>query len=259
MVALYAVLGILGGLLLIFFLNSIYIGYRFAFGPFKKLGSKKPGNRPQYDLDKVKPLADSPLKGKSICFLGSSVTYGAASGGVAFPDYLAKRDGIISLKEAVSGTTLADIDDTSYIARLKKIDVNQKFDLFICQLSTNDANKKLPIGEKGTTDTKTVRGAIEFIIKYARENFKCPIAFYTSPDYHSKSYRDLVDLLKEIQSEENIYVIDLFSAPDFPRIIAKEDRLYMSDPIHPTKAGYLLWWTPYFEKKISEIFGSEKK
>jgi hypothetical protein len=43
-------------------------------------------------------------------------------------------------------------------------------DAFVVQLSTNDANKKLPLGEvfstfdRNSMDTKTVIGAIEIII-----------------------------------------------------------------------------------------------
>ena len=28
---------------------------------------------------------------------------------------------------------------------------------------------------------------------------------------------------------------------------AEDYALYMADGIHPTQAGYLLWWTPKFE------------
>lgn len=47
--------------------------------------------------------------------------------------------------KAVSGTTLVDEDKTSYVSRLKKIDEDST-DLFICQLSTNDASQNKPLG-----------------------------------------------------------------------------------------------------------------
>ena len=47
------------------------------------------------------------LKDKTVLFLGSSVTYGSASGGVSFADLMVKECGIKMIKEAVSGTTLA--------------------------------------------------------------------------------------------------------------------------------------------------------
>ena len=66
------------------------------------------GNSAEYSLASVQPLPDSTLTGKNIFFLGSSVTYGACSMHESFVDFLAKRDGINALKEAVSGTTLVD-------------------------------------------------------------------------------------------------------------------------------------------------------
>ncbi len=45
---------------------------------------------------------------KKIIFLGSSVTYGSAAGGVSFPDPICKKNGYEMIKEAVSGTTLVD-------------------------------------------------------------------------------------------------------------------------------------------------------
>ena len=46
---------------------------------------------------------------KTIIFLGSSVTYGAASGGVSFADVICRNYGYNMIKEAVSGTTLASL------------------------------------------------------------------------------------------------------------------------------------------------------
>lgn len=88
------------------------------------------------------------LRGKNILFLGSSVTYGSASGGVSFADIMSQCCGFQYVKEAVSGTTLADINENSYVSRLKNIDKSSKFDLFICQLSTNDASSDCNIDLK---------------------------------------------------------------------------------------------------------------
>ena len=85
------------------------------------------------------------LKGKTVLFLGSSVTYGAASGGVSFVEFAAKKCGFNYVKEAVSGTTLADIDESSYVSRLKRIDKKLKVDLVVCQLSTNDSYRGVPL------------------------------------------------------------------------------------------------------------------
>ena len=62
---------------------------------------------------------ENPLQGKHIVFLGSSVTYGSASGGVSFADFIAARNGCTVTKEAVSGTTLVDNGPASFMSLMK--------------------------------------------------------------------------------------------------------------------------------------------
>ncbi len=195
---------------------------------------------------------------KTIIFLGSSVTYGAASGGVSFADVICKKGGYNMIKEAVSGTTLVDEGPDSYIARLKQIDADQ-VDLFICQLSTNDATQKKPLGHISTAldaqsyDTQTVAGAIEYIISYAGEKWHCPVLFYTNPRYGAKEYADMVTLLKEIAAVHAIGIIDLWDDESFNETGRQNYARFMADPIHPTLDGYTEWFAPYFEETIDRI------
>lgn len=245
-----------------------FCGYQWSWGPFARLHDIKtaglPGNAAQYDLANVQRLTDSPLEGKHILFLGSSVTYGAASQGVSFADYIGVRNGCAITKEAVSGTTLVDSGLDSYISRLKKLDRSTATDLFVCQLSTNDATQKKPLGTVGDGfdlrdfDTKTVAGAIEYIIAYARETWGCPVVFYTNPRYDSAEYSAMVELLGAIQQKWDITVIDLWNDTDFNAITQEQRELYLADAIHPTKAGYLKWWTPYMENVLCEVIGKEQ-
>ena len=166
------------------------------------------------------------------------------------------RNGCTMVKEAVSGTTLVDLGSSSYISRMKTIDASVHADLFVCQLSTNDATKNLPLGEVSDSrqlsdfDTSTVAGAIEYIIAYASSTWNCPVVFYTNPVYDSTSYQNMVSLLLQIQKKWKIGVIDLWNDAAFNTITDSQKKLYMADPIHPTKAGYLLWWTPYIEAEL---------
>ena len=200
--------------------------------------------------------SDNPLNGKHIVFLGSSVTYGAASNGVSFVDFLAEKMGCRVTKEAVSGTTLVDDAPDSYICRMKKLNPEMKVDLFVCQLSTNDATQMKDLGETCRTydmddfNTLTVAGAIEYIIAYARKTWKCPVAFYTSPRYDSARYAAMVGLLQTIRRKWDIALIDLWNDSIFNDITAGQRSRYMADPIHPTREGYLEWWTPYFKRVI---------
>lgn len=240
----------------------LFCGYQWSWGPFHRVHDLKtaslPGNGSEYALSGVAPLTDSPLAGKTIVFLGSSVTYGAASKGVSFADYIGVRDDCRVIKEAVSGTTLVTGGIDSYITRLQKLNI-PKADLFICQLSTNDATQNKPLGSIGESsqiedfDTSTVAGAMEYIIAYVHNNWGCPVIFYTNPRYDSAAYGEMVDLLLEIQKKWDIVVIDLWNDAEFNQISAEQRKLYMADSIHPTQAGYLEWWTPKMEESLYQL------
>ena len=231
--------------------SALYVCNMFGF--FNK------GNYGDTALENVELKQNSVLNGNTVIFLGSSVTYGYGSMGVSFVDYLEAADGIIPIKEAVSGTTLADKSEKSYVSRLKRINPELKPDAFVCQLSTNDATKGIPLGsvsegvELADFDTSTVAGAIEYIIFHVRLTWDCPIVFYTQAKYDSEQYGKMVDLLLQIQKKWGITVIDLWNNEQINSITDEQRSLYLVDRIHPTKAGYLEWWLPEFEKGLSKV------
>ncbi len=235
----------------------------------EKKRSDAPGNAPEYDIEKVTANEASLLRGKKIVFLGSSVTFGAAAEGQSFVELFEKEDGVIAIKEAKSGTTLVDKtsvlariafgDGDSYIKRLKMLDTTLNPDCVVCQLSTNDATMKLPLGEVSdgweltSFDTKTVTGAMEYIIAYCREQWDCPVVFYTGSYYESEAYSAMVDRLYQLKDKWNIGVIDLYTDEAFNTVSEEAYALYMYDPIHPTKAGYIQWWMPKMEADLIQI------
>ena len=85
----------------------------------KKTGYFKKGNSVRYDVSRIPFKKTSPLKGKTVVFLGSSVTKGFAAHNNAFAEYIAKKDSCICIKEAVNGTTLIDNCEDSYIERMR--------------------------------------------------------------------------------------------------------------------------------------------
>ncbi len=209
----------------------------------------------RYDASKVTPVANHPLKGKNIYWLGSSVTYGSASNGQSMADYLAAKSGCISKKDAVSGTTLYNDGKSSatgansYVNRLitsKVFDPNNDWvDAFICQISTNDCtndrlSKRGSITADDVTDidafdVSTTLGAIEFIIAYVYENFYCPVYFYSGAHFDDgadktkrqnnnpkgSEYGKLVSEVQQIAAKWNakkgydVRVIDLYNDQDF--------------------------------------------
>ena len=142
---------------------------------------------------------------------------------------------------------------------MKTIDKNIKAHAFVCQLSTNDATKEMPLGEISegfdleSFDTNTVAGAIEYIIAYAKATWDCPVVFYTQAKYDSDHYGKMVDLLLEIQKKWDITVIDFWNDAEINNITDEQRKLYLIDHIHPTKAGYKEWWLPKFQEILYEV------
>ncbi|MBE6680530.1 MAG: SGNH/GDSL hydrolase family protein, partial [Ruminococcaceae bacterium] len=160
-------------------------------------------------------------------------------------EMLAKQYEFNYIKEAVSGTTLVDIGENSYVSRLKKRGTDFKIDLFVCQLSTNDASRKLSIS--------SVEEAIRFIVHHVKSNFGCPIAFYTNTYYDDACYAEMVQLIKRLSTELGLYVINLYEDEEMRAISAENRALYMKDRIHPTLKGYEEWWTPKFAEFFEKI------
>lgn len=203
----------------------------------------------------------NPLEGKTIIFLGSSVTAGSAAEDESFVEALAEWAGIIPVKEAVSGTTLVDQGEISYVRRLMTLDPILRADAFVCQLSTNDASQDLPLGtmsdsvEPSAFDTHTVAGAIESIIAYAKTTWQAPVIFFTNTRYDSPRYGQMVDLLLQIQKKWDIGVIDLWHDPEMNAVSEADRARYMADDVHPSRAGYQEWWTPVIERRLSQLLG----
>ena len=224
------------------------------------------GNAAGFSPDKVAFNPRSPLAGKKIAFLGSSVTYGFAVKGKSFVDYLAAKDGVLATKSAISGTTLAGRESGGYLDRLEKdFPGNIHYDAFVCQLSTNDNRHGkdrgivTSTGQRSDFDLTTTLGAIEEICRYVQANFNCPLVFYTclQDDPHHQ-YADLVDQLGNLQEKWHFAIIDLFNNEGLLASTAAHPQA-MFDDVHPTQEGYLKIWLPVFEKELAAILANTGK
>jgi len=207
------------------------------------------------DIIKKELLRQNPLYGKTFCFLGSSVTYGIDN--ISFVDFIREKNGCNCIKEAVPGTTLSYTDEESYIPRmLRKLDKNMKLDHFLCQLSTNDTGRNIPLGrispsyELDSFDTATITGAMEYIICYAMKTFKCPVSFYTGTRYDCQEYASMVERLFELQKKWSIGIVDLWNQSGMSNMLPEVLEKYMLDPIHPNLLAYEKWWAPIIEDHL---------
>lgn len=252
------------------------------------LSGNKDANHSDFYVNKVERVEDSPLAGKTIYWLGSSVTYGACSGGESMADFLAAKTGAICKKDAVSGTTIFTDGKTentgaeSYTSRLKnstEFNKNAIVDAFICQISTNDAwgdravNRgyvtDISVQDKDEFNLKTTMGGVEYIISYVTEIWDCPIYFYsgsyfgdtgtgnrTNGNPTGTGYKKMIDDVKVAVAKwqelgYEVDVIDLYNDEDFNNQVSDDYYKWCTnDPVHPKRAGYLNWWMPYFEQYL---------
>ena len=188
---------------------------------------------------------------KTVLFLGSSVTRGSAAGGRSFVEVLAEKYGFDYVKEAVDGTTLADIGNGSYVTRLKKTDTDRRVDLFVCQLSTNDAYRGIPL-------CKTEQ-AVVYITEYVKKTYGCPVIFFTGTRFYSAEYERAVEMMVRLKDELGFELIDLWNNPRMNAVDPERYKIYMNDPVHPTVRGYREWWVPEFEKVFDRYFTKKIK
>lgn len=215
--------------------------------------------------------SSDPISGKTIYWLGSSVTYGAQAQGYSMVEYISDHHADVTcMNYSISGTTLANQADTSYVARMfSDIPKDAEMDMLIVQLSTNDATaisegKNLKLGqiadgkELKDFDDTTVIGAMETIIAYAGETWNCPVTFYTGTWYDSQVYGQMVDALYQLQDKWGIGIIDLWNDSEMTAVAGTEEYdSYMADPIHPNRTGYETWWGPKIDEKLISIFSAK--
>lgn len=224
-----------------------------------------PGNTDVYSVANFPTLENSPLKGKTYFWLGSSVTVGASAANESMADFIAKKYDCTCIKNAVSGTTLANQKENSYVARfdsyLASAEKAEHVDAVIVQLSTNDQlNESFgeitgdDVRDPEAFDTSTTFGAIEYIIATAKQEWDCPVLFYANPPTGYESYMTMVLGLYDIAAKWDVEVIDMFMDLSFNELPTDEQReLWMVDKIHPSKAGYRDWWLPKFEEALLEL------
>ena len=220
------------------------------------------GNDNYFSVAETPSLQANILTGKTFFFLGSSVTCGAGAHGEGMGAFIAKRNNCVCLTEAVSSTTLADLNEKSYVRRFENyIASNEKtehLDAFICQLSTNDRSLptfgKIAEGKEfAMLDKTTTFGAIEYIIALCKQTWNCPIVFYTGSWFDASNYETMIQGLKSIAKKWDSTILDLFYDKEFNALPKELYDLYMLDPVHPKRAGYREWWVPAFENCLKTL------
>ena len=72
--------------------------------------------------------------------------------------------------------------------------------------------------------------------------------------YNPTAYYEMIQVVEEIAEKWGIGFLNMWDDPDMQAVSDSDWSLYMSDTVHPTKAGYLLWWTPKFQEFLYTYF-----
>ena len=237
-------------------------------------GMINPGNDDIYNPENLTPLENSPLKGKTILFLGSSVTLGYAAENISFVDYLARLDGVNAIKEVYSGTTVTTLDENCYLPRLMKYDASTAVDAIVVQLSSNDSTLLGDdYGELSDSfdiedfDTSTYIGSMESIIAYCKQTWgeNIPIVIYANSKFRPQhkyesalykldGYYDMVLITEKIAEKWGVTFMNMWDDEEMLKTTDAELKVYFADCVHCTKKGYLEYWTPQFEKTLYQLF-----
>lgn len=208
-----------------------------------------------------------PLAGKTIYYLGSSVTrgHGGNTDGTSFAEMTALLTGGDCVKEAISGTNLAIVNgrSDSYVERLSRLNLENLPDVLVVQLSTNDFYNNVPLGgisdgvDSEGFDRRTVTGALEYIIAKVKEvSPETRTVIYACPLGEGwgkyREYGQYVNgTLKELEEKwaDSLSVLDLYNA-DYIKMTS-----YMQgDNLHPQKEGYAQVFTPLFIELLNSYF-----
>lgn len=122
--------------------------------------------------DKARAFYDI-LKGKTFTVIGDS--YLAGNGldkTLVWPALLAKKYDMVYNNYGMNGSTMSNYVTTNnpMVVRYTSM-ANNNPDIVIIEGGRNDYNKNVPIGENGSTDTKTMKGAARFLISKVQEKY----------------------------------------------------------------------------------------
>ncbi len=122
--------------------------------------------------DKARAFYDV-LKGKTLSVIGDS--YFAGNGldpELVWPALLAEKYDMVFNNYGKNGSTMSNFvtNKNPMVARYGQIARNNP-DIIIIEGGRNDYNKDVPMGENGSTDTKTMKGAARFLITKIKERY----------------------------------------------------------------------------------------
>ena len=202
------------------------------------------------------------LQGKSIAFLGDSITegVGASAEKYIYHQVLKERSGLLNAYNfGISGTRFARQRvasenprfDLDFISRVDELPA--EVDAVIVFGGTNDfGHGDAPFGEMNDRTEWTFYGACHILMQKLINKYPDkPIVFMTplhrqTEDYNASwkgpkniTLRDYVHAIKEVAESYSIPVLDLYAMSGMQPQLEVQNKLYFADGLHPNDRGYL--------------------
>ena len=224
----------------------------------------------KFDDDKARAFYDI-LKGKTFTVIGDS--YLAGNGldkNLVWPALLAKKYDMEFNNYGMNGSTMSNYVTTNnpMVVRYANM-TNNNPDIVIIEGGRNDYNKNVPIGENGSTDTKTMKGAARFLITKVQEKYPNALIICltvwevggnknSAGNYCSDYGKALLEVCADMgvpcinamdQAATGVYMTDANFRNKY--------CMKASDISHLNEAGMKLVF-PAFEKAIADFYAAKK-
>ena len=258
--------------------NMICIGEISENTPYAAYNTGK--DRVDIDILKGKIGNSGSFSGKTLLFVGDSITYGA--GWRPDPDDYTNTGWVKIIKDnnpdakvygyGVGGTTIAISEVSNPICER----INTMFtdhpdaDYIVMEGGVNDDFKKVPLGtvingyDVSTCDKSTFAGAMEYMIGTAQNLWVGKkllfIITFKVPNVEDKTifnllypFSDYMNLAKTICAKWSVPIVDLRNESNMNYFIESVKNQYSAgDGLHPNKNGYEII-TPLIENKLKSI------
>ena len=224
-------------------------------------GGFSKGNSSKYDASALNFDEGSIMQDDTVVFVGSDFTMGVKSDNQSFVDYLKTVDGLNAATFTDENIGLTNKKDSSIISLVESIPKQHASPRAIfCEIPYYDARHGTRLGGLsssymlGDFDTETAIGAMEYIICYAKQNWSCPVFFYTACEKKpSNKYAKLVNAAHQVADKWNMPMLDFTSncvTSEIRELLDSDKSLYFVDNRNVTKAAYNEVIAPEFERFI---------
>ncbi len=221
--------------------------------------------------------SESPLKGMRVAFLGDSICEARCEWDTKYAEIIGWA-GRIGVHNGMTWHNLGKSGASVSNCRGANTIINQVYnaystvqpcDIYILHGGTNDAWDSAPVGTfdnndfSGTYDKSTFAGGLVDVFYTIKKSYPNALFGYIINFRFTNTnigrltdMKEYVDVTKGICDKWEVPYLDLYSNTELLARLQPQTKLFLSDGIHPTTAGYDLI-TPYVEDWLKGLVGSD--